>query len=136
MTPQRIVLLVGGIAAAVVLFLLVRPGGDEEAEAPPATQPNVTLRLVPEASETIRITVRDGAPIDGVARLDAVQGERLRIVVRADVADHVHLHGYDLMRDVGPGAPAQLVFTAELAGVFELELEDRGELLAELEVTP
>jgi hypothetical protein len=56
--------------------------------------------------------------------------------VRSDVADHVHLHGYDLMRDVAPGAPAQLVFTADIPGRFEIELEDRHLQLAELEVRP
>jgi hypothetical protein len=91
---------------------------------------------VSKEPESIRIIVRDGAPVGGVARPHVVQGRRVRIVVRADVADHVHLHGYDLMRDVAPGAPAQLVFTANLAGVFELELEDRGLLLAELEIAP
>ena len=33
---------------------------------------------------------------------------RVVLVVRADVADHVHLHGYDVMRDVAPGKPGRL----------------------------
>ena len=27
------------------------------------------------------------------------------IVVSTELTDHVHLHGYDLMADVGPGSP-------------------------------
>jgi hypothetical protein len=56
--------------------------------------------------------------------------------VTADVVDHVHLHGYDLFADVAPGQPAKLEFNAETPGRFELELEERHALIAELEVRP
>jgi hypothetical protein len=148
MTPQRIILLLGGIAAAVALFLLVRPGDEDQATTVPATTaPATTTRAAtteettttepePAGPTSFRVTARGGRPVGGVQKLEARKGERIRIVVRADVADHVHLHGYDLMLDVAPGAPAQLVFTADLTGVFELELEDRKLLLAEVEVRP
>ena len=58
------------------------------------------------------------------------------IVVRCELSDHVHLHGYDLMADVGPGTPATIRFTATAPGRFEIELEDRGLQIAELEVRP
>ena len=54
----------------------------------------------------------------------------------SDVADHVHLHGYDLMANVAPGAPATIRFTADAPGRFEIELEDLGLQIAELEVRP
>ena len=40
------------------------------------------------------------------------------------------------MADVGPGAPGTIRFTADAPGQFEIELEDRGLLIAELEVRP
>lgn len=135
MTPQRIFILLAGAAAAVALFLLVRPD-DEEATPPQGAVTGTTQTFTLEHLTVVRITAKGGKPVGGVKRISLRAGEDLRIVVRADVADHVHLHGYDLMRDVGPGAPAQLVFTADLVGVFELELEDAKLLLAELEVTP
>ena len=46
------------------------------------------------------------------------------ITVTSDVADEVHVHGYDLMADVAPGAPATIRFTADAPGRFEIELED------------
>jgi heme/copper-type cytochrome/quinol oxidase subunit 2 len=64
------------------------------------------------------------------------QGRQVRFVVRADVSDHVHVHGYDLMHDVAPGKPAQIAFRATVPGQFEVELEDRGLQIAELEVRP
>ena len=46
-----------------------------------------------------RIDSRD----DSLDRLCVPKDTRLRIVVIADVSDHVHVHGYDLMADVAPG---------------------------------
>jgi hypothetical protein len=58
------------------------------------------------------------------------------LIVRSDVADHVHVHGYDLMQDVAPGAPARISFRADAPGRFEVELEDRHLPLTELVVRP
>ena len=46
------------------------------------------------------------------------------------------MHGYDLMADVAPGKPATIRFTANTPGLFEIELEDLGLQIAELEVRP
>jgi hypothetical protein len=48
----------------------------------------------------------------------------------------VHLHGYDLSADVAPGAPATIRFEANAPGRFEIELENTGVQIAELEVRP
>jgi hypothetical protein len=64
------------------------------------------------------------------------RGRRVRLVVGADVSDHVHLHGYDIMRDVALGRPAVIRFRATMPGRFEVELEDRGLQIAEIEVRP
>jgi hypothetical protein len=56
--------------------------------------------------------------------------------VEADVADHVHVHGYDILRDTEPGQKIRVSFRADIPGVFEIELEDAGLLLTMLEVTP
>ena len=159
MRDKRLLLVLGGAAAVVVLFVLLRPGGDEEDEATPTepapatttvaetetapeteteteTEPTTTAPPPRPDVVTIRLTVQGGRPVGGVARPSVRRGRRVRIVVRSDVADHVHLHGYDIMRDVAPGAPAQIVFVADLTGGFEIELEDRGVPLAELEVRP
>ena len=63
----------------------------------------------------------------GGIRRASVSQEPARLHRRArDVADHVHLHGYDMLRDVAPGRPAQISFRATIPGRFEVELEDRG----------
>ena len=68
--------------------------------------------------------------------MEVQQGERVRLVVEADVSDEVHVHGYDLLADVSPSEPAVIVFRADAPGVFEVELEGAGLPLLELTVTP
>lgn len=85
-------------------------------------------------TETIEVTVAGGA-VTGGGRHDVSLGDTVSLSVTSDVADHVHLHGYDVMVDVGPGEPAELTFDATIPGVFEVELEESGVLLLELEIS-
>ncbi|HET8814907.1 MAG TPA: hypothetical protein VFM51_08125, partial [Solirubrobacterales bacterium] len=59
-----------------------------------------------------------------------------RFRVESAVADHVHVHGYNLMKDVAAGEVASFDFPATLEGIFEAELEDSGEQILELRVEP
>ena len=103
---------------------------EAEAAAPkpePAPKPSAT---------TVTIVVRDGRVTGGIARPSVKKGEQVVLVVRSDVPDHVHLHGYDEIVDVVPGKAAKLPFDATIPGRFEVELEDRGLQIAEIEVRP
>lgn len=111
-------ILAATVAGLVVLFLLLRP--DTQTARPERT--------------VVEVTFRDGA-VQGPTRFTVTQGERVRIVVRADVTDEVHLHGYDLLADVSPSAPARIDFVASAAGVFECELHHAGDLF-QLEIVP
>jgi hypothetical protein len=144
---NKVVLGLAGAAVLVALFLVLRPGEDEDDEAPPppppttATKETTTTRTTttapkPPGPTTIRIVVRGGRVLGGLRRARLKGGERAVLIVRADVSDHVHLHGYDIMRDVSPGRPARLRFRATIPGRFEVELEERGLQLAQLEVRP
>ena len=82
----------------------------------------------------IAIDVKGGKPVGGITHATAEKGETVTIVVRSDVADEVHLHGYDLHRDVGAGGAASIRFTADIAGSFEAELENRGLQILDLSV--
>lgn len=160
MQAKRLLIIAGGLAAVVVLFILLRPGDDGDEAAPATTQSQTTTAAETEtetAAETetappppppppapkpkpqvsvIRITIRGGKPVGGIERPKVKKGRQVRFVVRSDVADHVHVHGYDLMRDVAPDKPATIAFRATIPGRFEVELEDRGLQIAELEVRP
>ncbi len=68
-------------------------------------------------------------------RISVARGDVVRISVESDVAEHVHVHGYDLFIDVVPGESAFVIFTADIPGVFEVEFEDSLTLITELEVS-
>jgi len=89
-----------------------------------------------EASSNETIVVRNGEPVGGVRELEYDAGERVRFEVRSDVADEVHVHGYDLMKDVAAGGTVSFSFPADIEGIFEVELEGLTEQIAELRVNP
>src|SRR5665811_1359732 len=99
-----------------------------------STGENETAAASKPAVETI--VVRNGEPVGGVAELTYSAGEEVRFEVRSDVADEVHIHGYDLTKDVPAGGTVSFSFPAELEGLFEVELEQRVEQIAELRVNP
>ncbi len=90
----------------------------------------------------------DAAEADTVVEIGFVAGEvtveddriaverdsTVALVITSDVAEHVHVHGFDLFADVGPGETATLVFQADVPGVFEIEFEDSFTFITELEV--
>jgi hypothetical protein len=137
-----------GLLAVVALFcsglLLASCGSDDETttttEAPPPPVTVTTTITMPPGTPArpteISIVVVDGAPKGGIVREKVEKNDLVVLVVRSDVADHVHLHGYDVMRDVAPGKPARLPFKATIPGVFEVELEDRGLQIADITVQP
>jgi hypothetical protein len=144
---------IGAVAVVAVLFFVFRSGGEEEETAPPATTAAATTETVTDTAPTAtvetepppppppgavraRITVRGGEVFGGRRLLKVKQGKQLVLVVNADVSDHVHLHGYDLKADVAPGKPARIRLKTSIPGRFEIELEDRGFPIGELEVRP
>jgi hypothetical protein len=83
---------------------------------------------------TIDIQIKGGKPVGGIARAKAKKGQQVVLVVHSDVADEVHVHGYDLHRDVEAGGTARIAFKAKITGVFEAELESRKLQILELTV--
>ncbi len=73
---------------------------------------------------------------DGPVRVTIDKGTKVTLKVDADVADEVHVHGYDLHGDVAPGKPATIRFTADVPGRFEAELESRGLQILQFTVNP
>ncbi len=75
---------------------------------------------------TITIDIKGGKPVGGITRATVDKNSRVRLIVHSDVADEVHLHGYDLHQDVDAGGTAEIDFKADIAGKFEAELESRS----------
>jgi hypothetical protein len=134
------VVVVALVAAAVVLFLVLRDddGGTDQATAP---APNETAEQkekkqpLPEPKVTT-IVVKGGRPAGGVQSLEYTKGDDVRFDVESDVAEEVHVHGYDVIKDVKPGKPVSFDFPADIDGIFEVELEGTHTQIAELTVNP
>jgi ABC-type glycerol-3-phosphate transport system substrate-binding protein len=86
------------------------------------------------APVTIRVVIKDGKPVGGIQRATVKKGQKIAIVVHSDVADEVHVHGYDLHKDVEAGGTVRIVFPATITGVFEAELESRSLQIVEFTV--
>ena len=82
------------------------------------------------AGQRIVVTVAGGQVTGDTGRVPVAAGEQVTLVVTSDVADELHLHGYDLRTALTPRTPAELSFEATVPGVFELELHDAGTVLA------
>jgi heme/copper-type cytochrome/quinol oxidase subunit 2 len=82
----------------------------------------------------IDVTVTDGDVEPPLRRVEVAVGEPVRLRVTADVADEVHIHGIDMSADVAPGEPAVVTFSMPVPGVYDIELEEAGRPLVQLEV--
>lgn len=142
---KRWIVAAAGLAVLVALFLVLRPGGTESDGTPRPTatehphedgggtvDPNA-----PASGEDVPVVLGVKAgEVTGPGTVTVRQGDRVHLSVTADVEDEVHVHGYDVMGDVGPETPAHVEFTASTPGVFEVELEDAGLLLVRIRVEP
>ena len=99
------------------------------------TTTTTTTTTTEEEAVRAEIVVQ-GGEVSGPEQIELDQGQRLVLVVGADVTDEVHVHGYDLLDEVAPGQPARFDFRVRDAGRFDVELEQRHLPLTELVVSP
>lgn len=139
------------VAVVVAAFLIARPGDDDDDgdkgsttaaqtdTAPTATAPSATTPP-PDANPATVIELTDHA-VPEIAKIDVKKGDRVRLVVRSDQPDQIHVHGYDIEQPVAPGEPARFSFPATIEGVFEIESHEaehagKPAQIAELTVEP
>lgn len=136
-SSMRVVLGIGVVVLAVVLFVVLGDDGDDgssDSTATTATQPAGPGSAEPAV--TTIVVDKSGKPVGGVAEISVGEGDEVRFEVRSAVADEVHLHGYDIGKEVDAGGSVRFDFPATLEGVFEAELESRHEVILELRVNP
>jgi hypothetical protein len=114
------------VLAAAVLLVLAACSSPAASTVPPT--------MAPDGTQRIDVAYAGGAVTGGVVRYAVPLGSTVELVVASDVADEVHLHGYDRRSFVTAGASTTIRLVADLPGVFEAELEQRGVPLAELQV--
>ncbi len=90
----------------------------------------------PEEKVTeIRVKVQGGEVITASSTVEVGLGQEVILRVTSDVADEVHVHGYDHKAEVSAGGSAVIEFTADIPGAFEVEMEEAGLTLVELNVS-
>jgi FtsP/CotA-like multicopper oxidase with cupredoxin domain len=141
---QRIALMGAAlVVAALAVFLLQPDDSDDDTEPAPRTT-SQTLQGEPTASvpapkpkpEIEAIRIAGGEPRGGVKEINVNKGDTVRFKVDSDTAAEVHVHGYELKKDVAAGGSVSFNFKANIEGVFEVELEETHTQIAELSVEP
>jgi hypothetical protein len=144
---------VGAVALIVIVALFVVFSGGGEDQTTTTTEAAVTTTTEaadsggegadqrsqpakPPKPEFKTIVVEGGEPVDGVADLSYEKGDEVRLEVKSDIDEELHVHGYDLYEDVAAGGKAKFSFPATIDGVFEIELEESGVQIAQLTVNP
>jgi hypothetical protein len=128
----RFALLGLAVAVAIVAIVIAVSGGDDNDKSKSAG----TTPAKPAQPEPTQIEVKGGKPVGGIKKIKVDKGERVRLAVHSDVADEVHVHGYDFHKDVAAGGTVRFDFPAKIDGSFEIELEDLKEQIASLQVQP
>jgi hypothetical protein len=140
-TRTRIALLAAVIVIAVVGFIVLKPSDSKKGKTA-STQPAMTAggsskpAAKPAPPPVTIVNVKGGKPVGGIKKFSVNKGGQVRFVVNSDVSDEIHVHGYDFHKDVKAGGKVSFSFPAKIDGVFVIELESRGEQIAELTVNP
>jgi len=119
--------LIGGalVVVAVVLLIVLSSGGSDESKTTDAGKvPTVVVN-------------KQGEPVGGIKELVYNKGDRIHFKVEVPFEEEVHLHGYDVAKEVPKGGGTVTYdLPADIEGEFEAELEGRKEQIVELKVEP
>ncbi len=147
---QRIAFLAVAVVIAVVAIIVLADSSEDPSGTPSAatatptatSPPEDGATATPDATETPTPTptpTPEPPPLltgGKVTKLEAKEGDTVTFRVRSPVAEEVHVHTYDIMKDLEPNKTATVSFKATITGIFEIEFEHAGEQIAELRVDP
>jgi plastocyanin len=136
-TRARIALLVAGVAIAVAAFVVLKPDDTKKSDTSSQTTTTTAPGQKKPAPPPIPVvSVKNGKPVGGIRKITVNKGDRVRFTVNSDVSDEIHVHGYDFHKDVKAGGKVSFSFPAKMDGEYVIELESRGEQIANLVVNP
>lgn len=128
------------IATGAVLIGVLGGCGGGAATAPGSSPaggsaaPGRAPAPAPPTVHTISVKVRGGKASGDTGRVAVPLGTPVVISVSSDVADEIHVHGYDRMVKVPAGSTGSVAFTANKPGTFDVELENAKVALLQLQV--
>jgi heme/copper-type cytochrome/quinol oxidase subunit 2 len=136
-----------GIAVVIaIVAIVVLADSSEDPATPPAENADATATATPtegasaaDPTPTPTPTPKPQPPLlDGskVVKLEFTEGDTVQFRVKSDVAEEVHVHGYNIAKDLEPGQMTTVSFPASITGIFEIEYEHAKQQIAELRVNP
>jgi hypothetical protein len=118
----------GLVVVAVVLFVVLGGGSGSSSDSNSTTDAGKVPTVVVD---------KEGHPVGGIQELVYRKGDRIHFKVKVPFEEEVHLHGYDVAKEVPKGGGTVTYdLPAEIEGVFEAELEGHKEQIIELKVEP
>lgn len=151
---KRFAALAVAVGAIIVAFVVLQPSDDEltdrgqtsqttgqepsDGDALGGGQPLLGGTRNERGAQPAPVTLEfaDGEVVGGVQTIEATSGEEVTMTVTSDVEEELHVHGVELREDLPPGEHVEVTFTPEAEGVFEIELHESGQVIANLEVSP
>lgn len=138
-------------AAACALLMAFAAGCDSPADTPSPAVSVTTQTVTGTAagpSPTAGATSAPASPVDRevvvtvakrkvtppTGRIEVARGNLVRITVTSDVADELHVHGYDKTLTLPAGAPASIELRVDRTGLFEVETHSSHLVLFQLVV--
>jgi hypothetical protein len=97
------------------------------------------------AEVTYVLAIANGRVPESVRLIRVKQNDVVKLEWSADKPMSVHLHGYDIAKDIKPGAVTEMTFTARATGRFTVEPHigkaqsgghAHGDILVTIEVYP
>ena len=125
------------IATGAVLIGVLGGCGQGTATAPgssPASPSTAPGRAQALTVRTISVKVRNGKASGDTGHVTVPLGSPVVISVSSDVADEIHVHGYERTVKVPAASTASVAFTANKPGAFAVELENPKLALLQLQV--
>ena len=128
------------VTSRVTAATTVAPTAPSNSANASSTRAQATSTAAPAATPTTTAPANTievgytGGTITGGGRRSTTLGQPVIIRVTSDVADELHLHGYDKTVELKANGTATITFIADRPGIFEVELEKKQLKLFELEV--
>ncbi|MBE1577129.1 hypothetical protein ACFORH_08125 [Amycolatopsis roodepoortensis] len=112
---------IGAITVAALLTVAGCSAGSEQAPG--------------SGSRTVKFSITEGKRTAGPEEVAVRTGENVTLEVASDQPDELHVHGYDKAAQLAPGVPGTVAFTANIDGIFEVELHKSGAAVTKLRVS-
>ena len=134
------------LVAAAVLLLAAGCASADDDGAGTTTSPSASSSDAmssspsPTASETvdkaveITVSVRDGKVMPKPHRVEVPLGSEIRLQVTSDVDDELHVHGFDVEKELEAGRTTTVELQADQAGLYEVETHETELELLQLEI--